>query len=1237
MDKRHNNVLNIVQWNSQSLRPKLLEFENFLIQDKIHIAIISESWLEPGSDLRLSGYSIYRQDREDSFGGVAILIHNSVRSHLGSICSPNTGIQLLFVKLLNCELIQGIVGVYCPSSVHTVQTDWDYIFSSFNHKTLIVGDFNGQHSSWAAKTDSRGSQLYDAMLDNNYISLNDGSPTRLKMVSGHLQKSSPDISFITTETSWKFHWKVLNESLGSDHLIIKMSSSLNESPTCELRRNFKKADWLGYSKTLQRDFEEMTISEDPQLDYDIFIKLINNAADSCIPIIKLCNNPQRKFVSKPYWNQELSKAVAERRLALAKLRANPTPDNLGILQQKISSAQKLIRKAKSKSWQEFCSSLDSTTSSAEMWRRMRWLKGYKAPKFHIDGEQASKLLHSLSPDFVSPDRPSFNSSNSILSSNISKPELERAIKNKDTAPGDDGITFSMIKNMPDIGKSILLNIYNRCLTNSFVPRQWRRVKIVAIPKSSLGVRSTDVRPIALMSCPCKIFHSILNHRLEWYLERQKTFSPYTVGFRKCHSCADSLSRLVSSIQLGFSKKEFTLGCFIDIENAYNNVDVYVLVNILDKLGIGESICRYLFDFLIERHLYVRANSQDSSPEYRSAGRGLAQGDPMSPLLFNVATAHFCKNITNVFISQYADDFVLYATNNELADITEKIQTALNALAILIQELGLQISCTKTKLCLFTRGFRRYQVQVHLNNVPLQLVDSVKYLGLWLDRSLRWGRHINEISQKTVNFLNLFKVLAGSGWGMHPKGLRRLYISIIRSRLDYSCFLYDSSVKSHLVKLDKIQNQAMRVIGGFIKSTPIHVMESELCLQPLQVRRRYLGSKFWLKSRSLLGNTNISLLEELSNSCNSNNQRYWVNKKWPVLVTIHDCLQAIPMHSSNELEMFLMDTWTKSIDTSDFILFSIDNLTTKRGQSTDVMLKVTDEFINNKYRNFYRIYTDASRDENGIGAAFLDITKMESRKFKITSKISIMFAELFAISEAVKYVKNIDSVNIVILSDSRSALQHVARCTSNVRGAPIAYSILDTLVKLRRNFNRNIVIQWIPSHIGETGNEQVDALAKQAVTSGDERECEPFYTDLLVDVKTQCYNLWKEHFDERSLTKGIWYKTLQSSPPRIPWFDRCAMERQELVTAMRTRSGHIPTNKFAFLMKKSPHSLCSECGVEEDLLHVLRDCVRNEAVRASLYDNHIFREVGGCNLALTIPWSDEARSLYKLVKVALKNR
>lgn len=1207
-----------------------MELEALLNQEKIHIAIISETWLDAQSYFRVSGYNTFRCDRDDGYGGVAILTHKSVKAQQSNLQHPNTRIEILRVKILNCDHLENIVSIYCPPSVRTTTNDWDQILALVNRKTLIAGDLNGHHTNWSTKIDTRGGQIFDAMLENNFISLNDGTSTRVKLRNGIVQRSSPDLTLASTDIALKLNWTVLNESLGSDHLMIKITTSILKSRTTQVKRNFKKADWVKYKSLLETAFIDFTLPSDHQNAYNNFIEVINKVANQVIPNIRMCEDPlrQNKFIPRPYWNQDLSKRVAERRRALAVFRRNPTPTNLEMLQSKLGAAQCAIRKESSKSWQGFCNSIGNVVSSSEMWNKMKWLKGYKTLRSNtINREKAESLLSCLAPDYVVPKAPTFNRQNNQLSSPITVQELINSTKQSDTAPGTDHISYSMIKNLPEMGKSILVCLFNRFLSASFVPTQWKDVKIIPVPKPGVDRCSiSSIRPIALLSCLCKVFHTIITRRIEWYFEKNLQFSDETVGFRRTRSCMDNLTRLVTRIQCNYTKGLTTVGCFIDINNAYNNINLLSLLNTLYDRGVGAQICGYLWEYLHSRRITINFDSQESLT--RITGTGIPQGDPLSPLLFNVATIDICKNLRNVFVSQYADDFVIYTGHKTLADAVNITQVALNLFNDMVENIGLSISHRKTKVCAFTRGNPRNHnnnIILKINNNAIQQVETVKYLGMWLDRRLKWGQHINYIQERTLKFLNVFKALAGSKWGIHPKHLRRLYVSIIRSRIDYGCYLYDSSIKSHLYKMDKVQNQAMRVVGGFIKSTPIHVMESELCIQPLNIRRNFLAAKFWFKSRSIEGNITITILEKLNNLCQ---HQYWRHKKIPLLITVHRNYYDHHIQTNVVPQVFSLNTWISSLNISKNINVNIEGVATaKRNISSIDMRNICIEYIKNKYCTFYEIYTDGSRDTHGCGAAFFDPQIDICMQFKIEVDLSIMHCELIALSEALSYVATLDRNKCIVLSDSKSALLHLARLPSRIRGHPIAYNILDSICKLRKS-NKEVIIQWIPSHVGIIGNEKADLAARHAVSDGIPYSCLPLHSEKLSEVKINCSRMWNEYFDERSRTKGIWYKTVQCQPPRYPWFETVKLNRQYTITLLRLRSGHIPSNKFKWLMGISDTPNCPECDVVEDVQHVLMECVRNEVIRQDMR-TMLDQGVGTCNSILASPLSDEARMLTKL--------
>lgn len=1228
--------INVFQWNAQSLKPKQLAFEHILTESRVLIAVISETWLDPDSRLKINNYNVFRNDREDNYGGICILTHKSITAQICNFIHPNIDIQILQVRVFNCKNIENLVAIYCPQWVQTRRTDWDSIFSQFNNKTLILGDFNAHHITWSYKTDFRGSQIYDSITDSNFLSLNDGSSTRIKLVAGNLQQSAPDISFSTSDIACNFNWQVTNETLGSDHLIIKISSSNMFSPNFLNKRNFKSADWDAYKSYLEEYFTQFNLSGGPQYLYDNFLNHINNAADSYIPKIKINLNPSSKFLSKPYWSPTLSQSVAKRRLALSKFRKNPTPLNLTALKNCIRESQKLIRKAVSDSWKQFCNSVDECTSTTEMWRKMKWLKGNRVQNTYIDENKCGALLNSLCPAYVSPPKPLFNSVNLKLECAITLHELESCIKHKDTAPGCDNISFSMIKKLPTNGKNILLYLFNIFLCTGFVPIQWRDINVLPILKPGRDPSlASSLRPISLISCICKIFHSIINRRLEWYFESKGIFSADTVGFRKSKSCLDSLARLITRVQSGFSKDMMTIACFLDIDNAYNNINICLLLEVLDNTGVGLKICEYLWNFLNMRKIKIR---QRDSFIGRYTSQGIAQGDPLSPLLFNVATHAICKSVQNVFVSQYADDFVLYVTHKNLETARCTLQESLDIIIKLIENLGLTVSSTKSKLCIFKKGYKRNNICISIHGEPLQEVSNVRYLGMELDRSLKWTKHINALTEKILKFLNIFKVLAGTGWGVHPKYLRRIYIASIRSRLDFGSILYNNASKSNLLKLDKAQNQALRVIGGFVKSTPIHVMECELCVQPLQIRRSFLAGKFCLKAMSELNNETIKVIHELSTLIT---RRYWRHKQVPILVNMYLKYKNMNIHSAVRLDMYTLDFWINWYNVGDVVKDCIEGIDRAKKEYNIVHLRQTCTlFLEERYSSHYKIFTDGSKDtcpQSSMGVAFFDSQTNNSRKIKIFNNMSIMYLELIAIFEALLYIKSIDCNKFVILCDSKSSLQHVARCTSYLRGTPIAYDIIKLIFELKA-LSKEVVLQWIPSHIGLEGNEKVDSLAKEASCDGVNRNILPFFTDCIYSVKEHCYLLWKVHFDERSVEKGIWYRTLQNEPWKSPWFEIVNINRNILIIAFRLRSGHIPLNKFGFMMKKVASPLCSECGKVEDVFHVMLECVRNEDIRFKIVRKiEDFMNIGTCNCILAYPLSEKAKEVYKMVSIGLSRR
>ncbi|XP_063395680.1 uncharacterized protein LOC134680480 [Cydia fagiglandana] len=406
------------------------------------------------------------------------------------------------------------------------------------------------------------------------------------------------------------------------------------------------------------------------------------------------------------------------------------------------------------------------------------------------------------------------------------------------------------------------------------------------------------------------------------------------------------------------------------------------------------------------------------------------------------------------------------------------------------------------------------------------------------------------------------------------------------------------------------------------------MESELTIVPLHIRRSYLAYKYCLKCLTWTNNKTVEFLEvlELSSRC-----RYWLRKKSPLLATVYSDVKHERIFTSNPLKMFSLDTWVSNIRFRDVIRTNLDlvQCAKKLYHPSDIRNNVLLE-LSEKYGDWHKVYTDASKTETSIGAAYFDPVFKTKSCYNIISEICIMSAELFAISEAISYAISLKCRNIVIFTDSKSALQHVARCASGNRGTAIAYTVLDKLYTLPTDMS--LRLQWIPAHIGLSGNEEVDILAKEACTIGSEVYITPDFTEKLHTYNKKIRGIWKVHFDERCKEKGIWYRTMQCEPPHIPWFMNARLSRKLIKIGLRLRSGHIPLKKFAFMMKKVPSPNCEACNVVEDVQHVLVECVRNEGNRQllmkSLNLNRL--DVGVFQSILAAPISEEAKEIYLFV-------
>ena len=131
---------------------------------------------------------------------------------------------------------------------------------------------------------------------------------------------------------------------------------------------------------------------------------------------------------------------------------------------------------------------------------------------------------------------------------------------------------------------------------------------------------------------------------------------------------------------GFQRKEQTVAVAVDHEDAYNNVQFKLLVDLLIQYGVSLTLTRWVAGALLERTVVMQLGNWSSAPHQLTMG--LLQGSQLSPVLFNV----YIKGLADLNqngpskILILVDDGLIYKTSKDSQDAAEAVQQQLDSVS-----------------------------------------------------------------------------------------------------------------------------------------------------------------------------------------------------------------------------------------------------------------------------------------------------------------------------------------------------------------------------------------------------------------------------------------------------------------------------------------------------------------------------------------------------------------------------
>ena len=375
--------------------------------------------------------------------------------------------------------------------------------------------------------------------------------------------------------------------------------------------------------------------------------------------------------------------------------------------------------------------------------------------------------------------------------------------------GPDGISSFFLKIASDVVSFPLSIFFNLFIEQGCFPESLKLSKVIPMFKSGAKCDLSNYRPISLLSVISKMFEKLISIRVMSFIEKHSILSPTQYGFRPESSTEFAILDIVSSCYENINEKLFTGLIMIDLKKAFDSVTHSILLQKLEHYGFRGNVFNLFSSYLSNRQQYVSVNNVNSSTQYIKYG--VPQGSVLGPLLF-LLYINDLENSCNSTPRLFADDTCVIAKGTSPAQLELQLNHELNQIAAWINANNLTINPSKTYALIISpfTNLNSPTLNLFYNHHRIDVVRTVKYLGIILDNQLLFKQHIKMLESKLSRYVGIIFKLKS----FLPKYiLSKIYYAFIHSYLNYGLIIWGATPASNLSKLCRIQNKALRVITG----------------------------------------------------------------------------------------------------------------------------------------------------------------------------------------------------------------------------------------------------------------------------------------------------------------------------------------------------------------------------------------------------------------------------------------
>ena len=704
---------------------------------------------------------------------------------------------------------------------------------------------------------------------------------------------------------------------------------------------------------------------------------------------------------------------------------------------------------------------------------------------------------------------------------------------------------------------------NKCWNKNEILSSWRRIKIIPILKKNRNPANVE-SPISLISVSVKLINLMVKERLVCFLDVNNILAQRTFAYRKDLSagmCLNEFTHLVASLK---SKAYKVVVCSLDINKAYDCVDLRKLQQIFELNHIPTELSSWTLNFFSKRTLLL-------GNEEISVSGGIPQGSVLSPTIFNLYTKslHTLEDEkTSIF--QYADDFLIVSFAKQFDDAVENLAQKMRYFRIKCNNLNLSFNLEKTHSMYIAQGSNKV-IDININGTLITQVNSLKFIGRDLNTSLTFVDHYDRVCHESLSNSNAIKMMTSFKSGLTPYVSLNLYKSLVRSKIEFVRTTTCHSANYINNRIRTFQNQHLRRCLGLTKSCPIQIVYFLSGELPPQERALLLTAKEIIK---IIFN-NPDLFQNIKSNCEVKSSYAFC---YSYFRDIFDRIGLSVTTVSNTKTTLVLDV--------------LAGLGAKKDISPDMIRPLYTECLDwYKNNNYYILATDGSVGNASSGVGIYNHSGNRSISLRIDEIVSSLTTELIAIRSAVRIAIKLGLDRIVIFTDSLVSCKLLKNnSTNNFIVGQIIKSIESS-----RLVSCHFV--WVPSHVGFQINERADEAAKVGLTSNNIIEIQYTPKEAINKIKNILKQKFLDYYKNQSLHTGKFFFSIFPDLLAKPWFHKSSLSSSDIKLMNRLLSGHTYDKCFLYRIKIVNTDICDICNVREDSNHLIFHCKKYDIFRS----------------------------------------